>query len=263
MLRNSSTSKAISIAHTFITTLNARGLATDSFPRDIETLVSYGLEIPIAYQPHLSIKQARSYICALTGGIFYEHESVSERHIYGLLHVGSPSNIILIRAGLPQHIINYVIAHEVGHFLADVFSIQQLWHKFLPEQQNEILKAFRWQEFDPRLELRAFLKGLPDRPHEITGRGEHIHEGTFHREILADLVARELIAPWELVKSHYKHKTRIEFARKIQHTFGLPLKVASDYYEDMKHHLSPRSDLVDRMFSPLVERKNRKFPDDK
>ncbi|MBZ0285243.1 MAG: hypothetical protein K8L97_31205 [Anaerolineae bacterium] len=255
-------SNAISIAESFTLILNSRGLATDNFPRDLEMLVSHGLEIPIVYQRNLSIQQARSYICALSGSIFAERGGNSERLILGLLHIGPPSNIILVRAGLPQHIVNYVIAHEVGHFLADVFSVQQLWHKFMPEQQTEITKAFQWQEFNPRLELRAFLKGLPDRPSEITGRGEHIHEDTSDREILADLIARELIAPWELTKSHYRHKTRTEFAQTIKSSFGLPLKVAADYYDDLKRYMSPRPDLVDRMFSPLIERKNRKFFDD-
>src|SRR5438132_1591507 len=118
------------------------------FPRDIEQIILYGLEVPIVRKQNLTLRTVAQYLCVLRGESPKERDKIPDRELYGLLHVGPPCNIIFIRGDLPDHIRNYVLAHELGHFLADVFMIQQLWVKTLPEQKETIERMFAWQEHD-------------------------------------------------------------------------------------------------------------------
>ena len=74
-----------------------------------------------------------------------------------MLHIGPPCNIIFVRDKLSPQTHNYVLAHELGHFLADVFRVQQLWLKSLPEQKNAIERAFAWRECEARLKVIEVL----------------------------------------------------------------------------------------------------------
>jgi len=80
------------------------------FPRDIEQLILYGLEVPIVRRPNLTLYRASQYLCVLRGESPKERDNIPDRELYGLLHVGPPCNIIFIRGDLPDHIRNYVLA---------------------------------------------------------------------------------------------------------------------------------------------------------
>ena len=194
------------------------------FPRDIERLILYGLEVPVVRKPNLSLHEAVQYLCVLRGESPKWRADIPNRELYGLLHVGPPCNIIFVREDLPDHIRNYVLAHELGHFLADVFLIQQLWLKTLPEQKETIERVFSWQEYDAHLEFYGLIKGLPHRPKAIVGRGDALAPETAEREIQADLIARELLAPWDTVTSLFRPHESREFIALLREQFGLPLK---------------------------------------
>lgn len=223
----------------------------DHFPRDIEALILYGLEIPIVRLPNLSIKSTSHYLCALTKNDTLLGEETYNRPLYGLLHVGSPSNIIFVRDGLPASTVNYVLAHEIGHFMADVFWIHQLWLATMPEKKAAIQRAFAWENLDGELELAAVIKGLPDRPKTITSRDNLIAQGTSEREIRADLIARELLAPWEIVSKIF-HSNKQEMSTLLQQQFGLPKKIASQYFDDLTQCLTNHPDTIDRLFGTLL-----------
>lgn len=165
----------------------------NAFPRQIEQIIAYGLEIPIKRMSSLTVREAFRYLCLLRGGVESPIAAMADRQLYGLLHIGPPCNIIFVRDKLSIQVHNYVLAHELGHFLADVYRIRELWLKSLPEQREAIDQAFAWRDCDTRLELYAYLKGLPSRPQPITDRGQMMHTETIEREIQADLFARELI----------------------------------------------------------------------
>ena len=222
-----------------------------SFPRDLERLIIYGLEIPVVAMPELTLDAASKYLCVLRGK-FVRVNEVANRKLYGLLHVGPPCNIIFIREGLPPHVSNYVLAHELGHFLIDVFFIRQLWLKTLPEQKLVIERAFAWQEYDSWLDLQAVIKGLPPRPRAITARGNQIAPETSEREVQADLFARELMAPWDIVSSLFESKSEADFIRLLQDQFGLPKRVADYYYSDLHRYLKRQPDVIERLFAPLL-----------
>ena len=217
-------------------------------PRNVERIITYGLEIPIKRMFPLSIREALRYLCILCG----EEESpviaVADRKLYGLLHIGPPCNIIFIRDKLSPPVHNYVLAHELGHFLADVFRIQQLWLKSLPEQKEAIERAFAWRECDARLELYAFIKGLPPRPEEIMNRGSE----TVEREVQADLFARELIAPWDVVSPLLESSDKSEFVTLLYEEFGLPRQIADSYFEDLRRYLTPHPNAIEKLFSTLL-----------
>lgn len=229
---------------------NVSGL---KFPRDIERLILYGLEIPIVRKPNLTLHVAAQYLCVLRGESPIERSNISDRVLYGLLHVGPPCNIIFIREDLPDHIRNYVLAHELGHFLADVFLIQQLWLKTLPEQKETIERVFSWQEYDAFLEFCGLIKGLPNRPKAIVGRGNALAPETTEREIQADLIAREILAPWDAVSALFQPNKHREFITLLREQFGLPLKIAAYYYHDLERFLVPKSDMLERLFAPFFQ----------
>jgi Zn-dependent peptidase ImmA (M78 family) len=223
----------------------------NSFPRDLERLIIYGLEIPVVTMPDLTLDEAAKYLCILRGKLIQVNE-VLDRKLYGLLHVGPPCNIIFIREGLQPHVRNYVLAHELGHFLIDVFLIRRLWLKTLPEQKIAIERAFMWQEYDAWLDLHALIKGLPPRPGAITARGKQIAPETSEREVQADLFARELMAPWDVVSPLFELNGETDFIRLLHAQFGLPKRVASYYYSDLRRYLKPHPDVIERLFAPLL-----------
>lgn len=251
--------KAAATVSVLLSMAQEKQIQTQRFPRDMRRFAIDVAEIPVVFRPNLSISDVRRCLCVLSGQQFTEEQkTISDRDLFGLLHIGPPSNIILLREGLPTHIVNFVIAHELGHFLADVYLVQRLWLKALPEQRAEVARAFSWQAYDAKLELQALVKGLPERPHEIMQRGDHEDDATAEREILADLIARELIAPWEHVIKRFPNLSRMEFTNEVYRTFELPRRIAYGYYDDVQHFLAPRQDFIGRLFSPLL-RKNPKI----
>ncbi len=223
----------------------------ERFPRDIESFILSSLEIPVVRLPNLSLQRASHYLCALTKNAVLVEEGAEDRPLYGLLHVGPPSNIIFVRDGLSTSIVNYVLAHEIGHFMADVFWIHRLWIATMPEKKAAIQKAFAWENLDGDLELAAVIKGLPDRPKTITGRGSVIAQDTSQREIRADLIAREMLAPWEIVSKIFRPNKQ-EMSRLLQQQFGLPKKIAAHYSDDLTQCLTNHPDTIDRLFGTLL-----------
>jgi hypothetical protein len=223
----------------------------DSFPRNIEQIITFAPQIPVIRQTRLSLSSANQYLCALRGYSNMSSKTADDRKLKGLLYIGSPCAIIFISAGLPPDIEAYILAHELGHLLAEVFLIKQLWLKTLPERTEAIRKYFAWEEADPMLELRAFIKGLPLRPRPIVGRDQNYAPETTEREALADLFGREIIAPWSVIEPFYIPNSKREFAETVSARFNLPLRVAANYYDDLNLYLQTKPRLYDRLLSRL------------
>lgn len=222
------------------------------FPRDIEKVILYALGVPVIRQPELTLSSAIKFLCALRGEASVDAKVANERKLSGLLHIGSPCALIFVCANLPPHIQNYVLAHELGHLLADVFLLQNLWLKTLPEKEDAIKKYFTWDGRDPWLELSAFIKGLPLRPRAIVGRAGNFSPETTEREIIADLFAREVIAPWDVVAPMSKGYSRREFSDLLCERFGLPINIAAHYYDDLKRYFEPKRDVFGRVLGRLA-----------
>jgi hypothetical protein len=181
-------------------------------------------------------------------------DGIEDRPLLGLLHVGPPSNLILIKDGLPEYIRNYVLAHELAHFLTDIFFVRNLWLSALPDQAAEIIRAFSWQDYDDWIEFDAYIKGLPIRPSAIVARGRKQLPETSDKEWDADLIAREILAPWDEAVSIYKScATRRDFLRVMCSKFGLPARIAFYYYDDIRQALIPPQDLFSTLFSPTPD----------
>ncbi len=228
----------------------------EHFPRDVAALASDGLEIPILRQPHLTVHHAREFLCILRGVPSASSTDSLDRPLYGLLHIGPPSNFILISEELSTPFANYVIAHEIGHFFADVFFVQQRWSQSLPEKTQQIRRFFAWQQRDGWLELQALVRGLPSRPTQIMARGRKELPETARRERQADLIARELLAPWYLVAPLFVQHGMKCMVELLCEDFGLPAWVAHGYQDNLETILSPYHDVVDRLFGPLLYNQN-------
>jgi len=223
------------------------------FPRDVAALASHGLDIPILRQPHLTVQNAREFLCILRGDPPAPDTALLDRPLYGLLHIGPPSNLILIEEELPTPVANYVLAHELSHFFADVFFVQQRWSQSLPENMREVRRLFSWQQRDGWLELQALIRGLPPRPKRILARGDQERPETAEREQLADLIAREFLAPWSMVAPLFAQSGTKGIVELLRERFGLPTWVARGYRNTLDTTLSPHRDVVDRLFGPLVQ----------
>src|SRR5260370_13539705 len=134
------------------------------FPRDVAALASYGLEIPILRQPHLTVQHAREFLCILRGDPPTPDTYLFDRPLYGLLHIGPPSNLILIEEKLPTPVANYVLAHELSHFFADVFFVQQRWSQALPDNMDGVRRPFSCQQPAGSPQLRPPIPRLPPPP---------------------------------------------------------------------------------------------------
>ncbi len=228
----------------------------EHFPRDVAALASYGLDIPIIRQPHLTVQNAREFLCILRGDPPASSTDILDRPLYGLLHIGPPSNLILISEELSTPFANYVMAHEISHFFADVFFVEQRWSQSLPKKTHEIRRLFAWQHRDGWLELQALVRGLPSRPTQIMVRGSKELPETAVRERQADLVARELLAPWYLVAPLFIQHGMGKIVEILCENFGLPAWVARGYQNTLDTTLSPHDDIVDRLFGPLLHKQN-------
>lgn len=222
------------------------------FPRHIERIIAYGLEIPIKRMLPLTTREAFRYLCMLRGNPASAINSSADRELYGLLHIGPPCNIIFVRDKLSTRVYNYVLAHELGHFLADVYRVRELWLKSLPEQKDAIGRAFAWRDCDAWLELYAYLKGLPPRPQAIIDRGQMTHAETVEREIQADLFARELIAPWDVVSPLFQSNDKSKFSTLLYEEYGLPRRIAASYVADFEHYFTPQPNAIEGLFASLL-----------
>lgn len=223
------------------------------FPRNIEALILYSLEIPVKPISELTLHAAAEYLCIL--GSQPSQEPTEDRPLWGLLNVGPPANMILIEERLSPLQRRYTIAHELGHYLYDIFTIRQLWLRSLSEQKEAVIQAFSWHEMDLWLELCAMLKRLPQRPRTITGRGQAMLQETKMREQVANAIALELLAPWEKMTIIFPQLSRSEMLSLLSVQFGIPAHIASAYYDDLHHALKPAPDLFDRLFAPLLQNK--------
>lgn len=222
------------------------------FPRDIENSILHVLEIPVVRLPVLTPHTASHYLCSLSGNDNFDMVSTDARPILGLVHVGPPINVILLREDLKWHIANYVLAHELAHIVGEIFIARDLWLKALPDQIHVIQRAFEWKDMDPWLDLQAAVKGLPSRPRAISGRGTFSEPDTSEREIQADLVAREILLPWQAAVQIFAQGTRKEMILLFQQEFALPFRIATGYYEDLRYYLAPSPDTIARLFRPLL-----------
>lgn len=226
------------------------------FPRDVAALASHGLDIPILRQPHLTVQNAREFLCILRGDPPAPNTDILDRPLYGLLHIGPPSNLILISEELSTPFANYVMAHEISHFFADVFFVQQRWSQSLPGKTREVKHLFSWQQRDGWLELQALIRGLPPRPTQIMARGSRQLPETVARERQADLIAREFLAPWYLVAPLFVQHGTKRIVELLCENFDLPSWVAQGYQSTLDATLSSHSDVVDRLFGPLLHNQN-------
>lgn len=226
----------------------------ETYPRDMAAILQQGLEVPMVEMADLTVRTSADYLCILRGDPTPIELQTRDRLLMGLFYAGPPCALIFIQEGLAAQIRNYVLAHELGHFVADVFLVRQLWLRSLPEQREAIHRVFAWHEMDGYLEIAALFRGLPTRPHAIMGRESRATTETADREIQADLIARELLAPWDEVAAQFlpgKANRRDMLALLHEH-YGLPLKIAAYYCNDLQLYLAPKPSLTDRLFAPLL-----------
>ncbi len=231
------------------------------FPRDIALIATLGLALPILRRPALRLRCALDYLRLLGASVTAEELALPDRGLYGLLHIGPPMNVILLDEALSDLAAAWVIAHELAHFLNDVCRIRAVWEGRLADRAEAVRRAFAWHEQDDRLGLHAALAGLPARPATALARaGTRLGE-IGQRENDADLIARELLAPWAqaaplvtdlAATGLIRHGTLEPLADELRGRFGLPRAIAQHYAWDLHRVATPYPDLGARLFAPAA-----------
>lgn len=239
------------VAETFIHLAKTQSMSSsliDVFPRDMESLVLLTLDVPVEYRQDLTLFDAEQYLCALRD-VPYTPGVDADRELFGMLCIGFPVTLILVNASLNARVRNYVIAHEVAHFLVDIFTVRKLWFESLHHREYEVSRAFSWSNDSSWIELQAFVNGLPRRAKAITARGTAQRPETHEKEFEADMVARELLFPSEqAIRRFHKLRTKAHFIRCAREEYGLPLQVANAYYDDINLMLAPRPNFFGDLF---------------
>ena len=137
-----------------------------------------------------------------------------------------------------------MLAHELATS-SPTYSCRRLWLKSLPEQRDAIHRALRMAGIRPLFGDKRTTKGLPDRPQAIMGRGLQLPVRRLTGRYMADLIARELLAPWEKVAAQYVpgDGNRPHMIRLLREQYGLPLRIAAYYCSDLQRCLTPKPDL--------------------
>lgn len=231
------------------------------FPRDMAFIATYGLGLPILARPALRLRDSLDYLRLLGAVVGDDEYSLPDRRLFGLLHVGPPMNLILLDAALPARSVSWVLAHELSHFLSDIWRIRSIWERRFTGRADAVRRAFAWHERDDRLDLHAALAGLPSRPATALARcGTRMGE-VAQRESNADLIARELLAPWadaaklagDLITAGAVGRNHDEpldepLVDALGTTFGLLLRSARHYAWDLRRVALPRPNPIMRLF---------------
>ncbi len=92
-------------------------------------IIQYGLQVPVVEMSDLTIQTSTQYLCILRGDLPPTEMDTRDRLLMGLFYAGPPCNLILIQEGLADAVRNYILAHELAHFIADIFMLRRLWLK--------------------------------------------------------------------------------------------------------------------------------------
>jgi hypothetical protein len=208
----------------------------ESFPRSLETAVSWALPLAVIKMPNLTFSKLDNWFFE-NGSTF--QNSRKDRSLRACLMAKNGKGLIFLDGTDSKDEMRFSMAHETAHFLIDYFLPRKRVFKALGEKAYEILDGVRLPT--PEEKLSGILRGVR------LGVFEHLIERSDHGavkdiEVLeaedhADNLALELLAPRLAViaklKSLKNEKTNdlaIKMTQKIiVDGFGLPSLIAERY----------------------------------
>lgn len=217
------------------------------FPRPIVTLFLEGFEIPVIPMAPLTHRLASSY---LTPHSTPNPSFMDNTPLWGLLHIGYPYAVVFLSKRLTPAQQRYVLAHEVGHCTADILRIAQQWD-LSASKATDLLRTFFFGLNTPSESdaLYAALRSLPSHPASMLNSNAYVE-----REIMADLIARELLAPWETVVPLAQRLDSDSLYTQLTIRFQLPPRYALGYIRDLQLAVSPPQDVISTLFDSPSEK---------
>lgn len=199
------------------------------FPRDLSRPIADALGLTIKRFPRLSSGlivgwlRERGVACPFDG---------PDRALCASLLARSGRGFIFIDADDAEDERRFSLAHELAHFLRHYWEPRRRAIARLGLQVREVLDGERAAR--PNERLHAILAGVPlgDHVHLMTRdrRDGGCDRGIATAEAEADRLAFELLAPAEDVAATLGGRAdRVEAARLLRETFGLPASAAEHY----------------------------------
>jgi IrrE N-terminal-like domain len=191
-----------------------RAMGTDPFPRTFAQL-ALACPLTVIERPNLSISAIQEWLAKRQ-----VHLAISglDRRIRGCLVAHGWDGFVFVDARDPADERRFTLAHELAHYLRDVWrprrrAIDKLGPRFV-----EVLDGRRLAT--PAERLRALVRGLPTGPVvHVLGRGDSESLEVRNSEAAADRLAFELLAPADTVQNPMELIDR----------FGLPPSKAAEY----------------------------------
>ena len=197
-----------------------RAVGPEPFPRTFAK-VALGLPVTVVERPGLSLGAIRDWLA--------RRSSVTvpgpDRAVRGCLLAHAGFGFVFVEANDPPAERRFTRAHELAHYLRDVWHPRRRAVARLGAGITEVLDGRRRPTTDER--LHAVLRGLAAGPVvHLLGRGEDESPVMREAEAAADRLAFELLAPAEGVGVS---GGRAELVDRLVRIFGLPPGPAARY----------------------------------
>lgn len=219
-----------------------RAVGPEPFPR-IFADVSLGFQVTVHECPGLSLGTIRGWLARREMKV---HVPGPDRCLRGCLVAHGWHGLVFVEAGDPPAERRFTVAHELAHYLRDVWHPRRRAVARLGPGIAAVLDGRRPPTPDER--LRAVLRGLPAGPVvHLLGRGADESPAVRAAEAAADRLAFELLAPADALGVGGNWADLID---RLVGTFGLPPGPAARYAD----LLVPAPSGPDRLIARLLGR---------
>lgn len=217
-----------------------------SYPRDIRRAIARSQPIAIVLLPALRVSNVEDWLQRQGRPVPVD---VGDRPLRACLVAQADNGIIFVDGADSENEQRFSIAHELAHFLLDYESPRRAAVARHGKEVLEVLDGLRPARDQER--IAALLTGVPVRRHvHLMGRHEDLSRaGEINQsETLADALALELLAPWEVLRREIQEagigRDRRAIARLLVTHFGLPEGQADRYAAHLSPDAAPSSALL-------------------
>lgn len=226
----------------------AAGVA-GTYPRDIRRAVARVHPITIVMPSALHIASAEEWLRRMDLPLDIGEQN---RPLRACLVAQSGHGFIFVDGNDPEDEQRFSIAHELAHFLRDYLAPRRAAVASHGEAILDVFDGLRPAR--PAERAIAVLSGSPVYRHvHLMGRKEddvRLH-AVDHAERMADALAIELLAPWDIVVGQIDTAEltwdRPAVASLLREAFGLPAAIAGRYASDLCLDAAPRSPLLQHL----------------
>jgi hypothetical protein len=198
-----------------------RAVRPEQFPRTFAN-VSLGFHVTVHECPGLSLGAVRGWLARREMNVTIPGP---DRRLRGCLVAHGWDGFVFVEADDPPAERRFTLAHELAHYLRDVWHPRRRAVAKLGPRIVDVLDGRRPATTDER--LRVVLRGLPVGPVvHLLGRGADESPEVRAAEAAADRLAFELLAPAEALGVW---GDRSELIDRLVGTFGLPPAPAGRY----------------------------------